>query len=488
VPKRTGRASDDAGVSGANLGGLTGGPGDGLLVFSVLAPIVLDVATDTPSTRGHWLGPFLRLTPATQTTSAICAALLVLLTAGMLFGKSDRLAAWLTHTPRFRWPWLLPVAPMMLSFFWTRPLVPANAALSWDAVVVIAPLLIVAVLAARWDPICVVFVVAAVGVALRWVHFSAFSIDEGADMLPLTRSGVASFVAGQNPYRYYDLPEPVPLTYYPITWLAYVPAYVGHVDLRWTNLVAEAAILGALIHASHASGSHGVRLWRDPSATPSESARARLGLLAWAIQFMLPSSVYFDRITTAPVAWALIAWCLVVVVRAPAYSWALLALTAAATPLAAIMAPAVFVMWWRRRSPREAVLAAGKAALLTAAVLAPFVVWSPRGFLDGAVLWFNDLSRYPGVTWRAYRPWARYVGFGGIFWSAGLERALAPIQWCLVAWVTALFARRAPSAGAFASHAAAAFVAFMSFNSVHWPYFFEPAVCAALVGLCFSFA
>jgi hypothetical protein len=114
-------------------------------------------------------------------------------------------------------------------------------------------------------------------------------------------------------------------------------------------------------------------------------------------------------------------------------------------------------------------------------ILAPFVLWSPRGFIDGAVLWFNDLSRYPGVTWRAYQPWARYLGFGGLFWREGLERALAPIQWLLVGGVTVLFARRRARADLLACHVAAAFVAFMVFSSVNWPYFYQPAIYSALL-------
>ncbi len=455
----------------------------GLLFFVALAPLVLDAATDTPSTRGHWLGPFFRLTPATQTTSVVCALLLVVLTLGVLFGRPDRGPS---RPPDARLPglWLLPVAPMVLSFFWTRPFVPANDALAWNAMVVAAPLGVAALVSARRDPVWIALVVAGVGVVLRWVHFAEFPIDEGADMLPLTRSAVATFVAGNSPYRYYDLPDPLPLTYYPITWLAYVPPYLAHLDLRCTNLVAELAIPVALVHA----GGSGDRFGRRRSGPPSPPASPpRLALLAWAFQFLLPSTIYFDRITTAPVAWALLTWCLVAVVRAPARSWFALGLAAAATPLAAVMAPATIVAWWKGQSPRRAVIAAAKTALLTAAILAPFVIASPRGFLDGAVWWFNDLSRYPATTWRAYRPWARYVGFGGLFWSAGCERGLAPIQWGLVASTAALLARRARTESAlgeaYAAHAAAAFVAFMSFNSVHWPYFFQPAICAALVAL-----
>jgi hypothetical protein len=462
----------------------------------VLAPIVLDVATDTPSTRGHWLGPFFQLTPATQTTSTLCASLLVLLTLGMFFGNGDRLAALLTDASResrFRWPWLLPIAPMVFSFLWTRPFVTSDHALHWNAMVVMAPLLVFALTWARWDPIYIACSIASVGIALRLVHFAQFSIDEGADMLPLTRSALTSFFSGQSPYRYYDLPSPLPLTYYPVTWLAYAPPYLCRIDLRWTNLAAEMAILAALVYADASDRS---RFASDSSGARSLPTRPmRPGLLAWAIQFMFPSAIYFDRITTAPVAWALVTWCLVLTVRKPAHSWAALALTAAATPLAAVIAPVVFVMWWRRLSTRAAVMAVMKTALLTAVLLAPFVLWSPRGFLEGTVLWFNEPSRYPGTTWRAYRPWERYVGFGGIFWSAGLERVLAPIQSGLVGAVSILFAKTEPTGSTerteptgelFASYAAAAFVGFMLFNSVHWPYFYQPAICAALVAVAFS--
>jgi hypothetical protein len=206
-------------------------------------------------------------------------------------------------------------------------------------------------------------------------------------------------------------------------------------------------------------------------------------MLAWSFQFLLPSSIYFDRITTAPVAWAMIAWCVALSAHKSAYDWVILGLTAATTPLVLILAPFVFVMWWHRYSLRRTTLRAAKAGLVATVALAPFIAWSPRGFADGAILWFNDLSRYPGVTWRAYQPWQRYIGFGGLFWHAGLERALAPIQWMLVGAVTVLFARRRARADLLPFHAAGAFVAFMAFNSVHWPYFYQPAVFSALVAI-----
>jgi hypothetical protein len=371
---------------------------------------------------------------------------------------------------------------MIFAFFWTRPHVDPALAIPWNALVVAAPAFVCVATLKRWPPASIATVAAIAGVAVRLVHFARFSIDEGADMLPLTQSAIARFVAGMTPYTYYDydLPDPVPLTYYPLTWLAFLPAYLAHVDLRWTNIAAEMAVLAAVVHAGKAGGNDSEQ---DGNIGTAFMTPADVAMLAWSFYFLLPSSVYFDRITTAPVAWALLAWCVALSARESAYAWVVLGWTAAATPLASIVGPFVFVMWWRHLSLREAVTRTVKAALVATVILAPFVVWSPRGFLDGAVLWFNDLSRYPGTTWRDYRPWQRYIGFGGLFWRAGLERTLAPVQWSLVGGLTALFARKRAPTDLLPSYVAAAFVAFMAFNSVHWPYFYQPALFGALVAI-----
>jgi hypothetical protein len=454
------------------------------LVFAVCASSLIDVATDTPSVRGHWLGPFFQLTPATQLTSACCAAALTLFALFMLFEKSEGSGAMPEPTGAAgdgvfsRLLRLLPATSMVYALFWTQPHVDPAFAIPWNAMVVAAPIFIGVSAFRRWPPLWTAGVVAVVGITVRLVHFARFPIDQGADMLPLTQSALASFLAGKNPYVYYDLPGPVPLTYYPLTWLAFLPPYLAHVDLRWTNIVAEMAVLAAIVRAGSGRGKAGANA--SDGAARFMNAES-VAVLVWSFQFLLPSSVYFDRITTAPVAWALISWCVVLLARESAYAWVVLGLTAAGTPLASIIVPFAFVAWWQRQSPREAAVRTLSAGLVAGVILAPFVVWSPHGFIDGAVLWFNDLSRYPGVTWRAYQPWARYMGFVGLFWSEGLERALAPIQWLLVGGVTALFARRRAQADLLASHVAGAFVAFMVFNSVNWPYFYQPAIYGALL-------
>ncbi len=443
-----------------------------LLLFVLLVSLVIDFSTDTPYRPGSWLGPFYGIGPANRLTSAACAAVLCLLALLPLLGirrpaQGSKPRALTSMAIR-----LLPVASMVFAFFWSRPHVPPSLATYWNVLVVAGPLVVAACAVRRSPPLHLAAAVALVGIAVRMVHFARFSIDVGGDMLPLTQSALDSFVRLQSPYGYHRVPDLLPLTYYPLTWLAYLPAYVAHIDLRWTNTFAELAIPAAVVYAG-----------RRPGSEPSSAAgSAGTALLLWSFVFLLPSSVYFDRITTAPVAWALLAWTLAVTARGSRFDWLFAGLLAAATPLAALLLPFCFVSWWRRFSSRQALLRLGGAAAVALIFIAPFYVWSPRDFLDGAVLWFNDLTRFPGTKWKLAQTWERYVGFGGLFWKAGWQRALALIQWSLIAGLVVLYRFRGAAGRALPAFVAVAFVAFMVFNSVHWPYFYQPALFSALVG------
>ncbi len=438
--------------------------------FVIGASSVIDVANDTPWRTNRWIGPFFQLTPATQLTSATCAALLTLLALFLLVGR-----LWTSPARTDVWARFLALMPgvsMVYAFVWARVFVRSPFVIPWDAMVVAVPALVCFAAFERWPRRCVAGLVLLVGIVVRLIVFARFPVDEGADMLPLTRAALGNLVKGVSPYTYYNLPDPLPLTYFPFTWLAYLPCFLARADLRWTNLVAELAIVSAIVWtARHAR----------ESGDPASGDAADRSLLAWGFVFLLPSSIHFDRITTAPIAWALITWCVALLARRSRHDWILLGATAAATPLAAVLIPFVCVVWWQRHSLRGMLRRGLWAALLTAFVLAPFVLWSPRGFLDGAILWFNDLSRYPGVSWREYQPWERYAGFGGLFWGHGLERALAPVQWLLVMGIAVLFAKT--GGRRLAAHVAAAFLAFMLFNSVNWPYFYQPAIFVGLLAI-----
>lgn len=435
------------------------------LVVALLYASVIDFSTDTPR-----LGPYLRLSPPTQLAAALCAGGLCLLAALLLpprlpVPRAGRILKRLVR--------LAPIAAAVASFLWTRELVPRTAGGPWNAFVVGAPVVMGLIALSPLGNVWLAAAAAVTGVVLRVIHFGAFGPSVGNDMLPLTTSALTSLFAGQPPYATYALPAPLPLTYYPLTFLAYAPAHLAGIDVRWTNVVAQVVVAGAAVFVAVRTRRSG--RWRDRIDTPA--------LILWSFVFLLPSSVYFDRITNAPVAWASLAVMLALVATGNRFASVAVGLAAATTPLTMVLAPFVGLCWWRSRGLRRALLDSAVAALLAAALLLPWILWSPRAFLDGAVLWFNDLDRFPRDKWVRFKTWQRYVGFSGFYWRTGLEAWLKPTQALGVAIVAALFAWAGARPARLGRFCAAGFTAFMVFNPVLWPYFYQPALVAMLIVL-----
>ena len=459
-----------------------------LFAIVVLASALVDFSTDTPYLPGSYIGPFYRVWPPSQTGSTVCAAVFcVLALLSLRAARRQRLVG----SPAFTGRWtaillrLLPLPAMVFAFAWVRPCVQGSMAWAFPVLAVTATLVLAVGALRSWNAAAIAGVAACAGIALRLIYFSHYAIEVGADMLPLTRGALANLMAGRTPYTTYHLPAPLPLTYYPFTWLAYLPPFLLHLDLRWTNLAAGLAIPAGLFYV----GIRGARRAQAPGQTawPWGVRAGHPALLAWAFLFLLPSSIYFDRITTAPVMWALLAWALIATGLGLGCDWLLVGLLGAATPLAAVLAPFVLLAWRHAHGGRGTLIRSAKALLVAALFIVPFLLWSPRGFIDGAVLWFNDLSRFPGTKWAAFGTWQRYAGFGGLFWRAGRQRMLAPIQWTLVVAIAAVYWRRRSDKSRLAAHATAAFAVFMTFNSVHWPYFYQPMIACGLVALALAF-
>lgn len=436
-------------------------------IAAILVAAVIEFSTDTPG-----LGPFYGLGPASQKTSAWCAVAIVMLALATL--------------PRVRtrtWPrWsavalrLAPAGAALCSFLWTAPLVSLRAGERWDAFVVLTIggfVVLALVHGRRRVPASYVAALAVfAGIVLRATHMRAFGPHVGADMIPLVTSAVDSLLSGQSPYRWHEVPGRLPLTYYPLTVLAYVPARLLAIDLRWTNVAAQLAILVAL---RWAGGARARAQHSEANRQVSEGAT-----LGFSVLFLLPSSVYFDRITTAPIAWAMLTWLLVLVGLGSRRAWLLLALAAVTTPLAALCFPFAAIVAYRLRGGRRAALELLGAGGLAALLLLPWYLWAPSDFVEGTVRWFNDLDRYPGTVWNWDRAWERYVGLGGLFWDAGRERWLKPMQAASVLLIAGLFARRSVPTPKAPAYAASAFALFMVFNPVHWPYFYQPVVMLLL--------
>lgn len=308
---------------------------------------------------------------------------------------------------------------------------------------------------------------ALLGSFARLASFAYVPIEPArGDMLPLVQRALDNLFAGRSPYTTYAMPWELPLTYLPVTWLAYLPPYTLGLDIRLTNLLAELLIGAALA-------------WL---ATARHEPRDEPGRLLWAWVFLQPTSLNWSLSTTAPVLWALLALTLVLTLGGRLRSAALaLGLCAAASPLAVVAAPFMLLRWLRVVGWRRAVLLAGGAGLVALAFVLPFLIWSPQEFLFGGLRWFNDNDLFPRLRWELDQTWARMVGFSGIFWRHGLVGILKPIQALLLAGLIGLYWRWGASGERLAPLVVVAFLLFMVFNPVLWPYLYNPALIAALV-------
>ena len=93
-------------------------------------------------------------------------------------------------------------------------------------------------------------VLAALGILWRFQVYNGTRIHSSmGDMLPLIDMVTATFLAGEFPYKIYELPWKIPLTYMPGMWMPYLPAQVFDFDLRHMGLLFTAGTMVLMIGA-----------------------------------------------------------------------------------------------------------------------------------------------------------------------------------------------------------------------------------------------
>ncbi len=347
---------------------------------------------------------------------------------------------------------------------WTAPRL-------WGLAFGIGMLLALAFFKVGWVAIGSLFV----GTWIRTIHMEYIPIKpENGDMLPLVNGAIENLLAGRSPYQMYQMPWEVPLTYLPVTWLAYVPTYLLNVDLRWTNISAELMIAAALVWLSAQRNS-----W-------SATWRYEPGLALWAWIYLQPSVIHWDMGNTAPITWALLAWLLAFVVAGrPRASAILLGLTAAGSPLVAVFGPFIGLWWLRKYGFGQALRLAFLSGVVAGLVVLPFLLWSPQEFITGTYRWFNNIDGWPRQKWTETDPnvWSIITGYSGEFWARDTEHLLKPIQMLIVGVIALLFWLRGAQVEEVCNYAAAAYLGFMLFNPVLWPYLYNPVLIAGLVAV-----
>ena len=321
------------------------------------------------------------------------------------------------------------------------------------------------------------------GLALRAFEFKLTPIaPPQGDMLPLVVLAVTNTLNGQPPYRMYHMPWDVPLTYMPLCWLAYAPLLLAGFDPRWTNTLADIAVLGAIYFAG--------RRYDDKTL---RNAAACL----WAAWFVAHRIVKYDAGIAAEVQWAALSWLAALAVERNRWTPAVFGAALATTPLALPLAPSIAVAWHRawnrpasarphRSNARPLLRATLIAASVGAALIGPWLLWCPNEFVAGVFLWFNDIDRFPREKWLENRAWIVHPGLAGLFWTLHGERLLKPLQALVTAGLAVLYARKTAATGPRATlggELVAVFLLFLLFNPMVWAYLWEPGVCLALVAL-----
>jgi hypothetical protein len=310
-------------------------------------------------------------------------------------------------------------------------------------------------------------VAVALGIAVRLAVYAARPIDPLlADMLPAVRAAAHNLLGGHDPYTMYQMPAwVVPLAYFPLTLLAYVPATALGVDLRATNVVLDVA-LGAVV-------------W-----TLARRRGRALAPALWAWTFIGVASVGWSADTEHPVGWLLLAATLALAAdERPRLTAIALGLSMAASPLTAPAALFLGLHWLRTRGPRAT---AGLVALSLVPFLAfvvPFYLWNPKNFLFGVFQWHNDNSLYPSEKWRVSRTWETQMGLSGLFWRMNRVWLLKPLQAIALALLAVRFWRRGAAREQLLPAIAVAYVAFAMLNPMLWGYLYWPAGIAALLAL-----
>jgi uncharacterized membrane protein len=162
-----------------------------------------------------------------------------------------------------------------------------------------------------------------------------------------------------------------------------------------------------------------------------------------------------------------------------------LGVTAAGTPFVAVFALFIGLHWLRERGLVETIRLTVIAGIVAGLIIGPFLLWAPGDFVTGTYRWFNNIGGWPRQKWIETDPhiWSVITGFSGEFWARGTEHWLKPIQALIVLLIAAVYWRRGARLTLLTSHAVPAFLGFMLFNPVLWPYLYNPALIAGLVGI-----
>jgi hypothetical protein len=290
-----------------------------------------------------------------------------------------------------------------------------------------------------------------------------------SDMLVLIDRALGELLHGRSPYRSFALVDAagrnydLPLTYLPGTWLAYLPARLLGFDLRFTNVLIEAIVAGALA-VGLVKGRY----------SPLETRGRWLGasfLAAYALNGQFVRRVDAE---ISPLCAVLLLLFFALQAQRIRGTFTALGLGLATSPLAILAVPFVGAHVWRRRGGRSAALGLLSAAVIASAIVLPFALASPAAFRAGLWDHWRALAGY-SYEWAAGA--MMNVNFTLLFFRYDAQTWLPVIQSVLSIgiflagyWHTEGY--RSPSAAL--AWASLVLYFFVATNIVVWDYLYQP--------------
>ena len=286
-----------------------------------------------------------------------------------------------------------------------------------------------------------------------------------ADMLPLILSALRDFWRdGLYPYHFYQTGNwQTPLTYPPGLWLAFSPAYLLKVDIRYASAFCMGAV--SMIGMFAAWAGRGRGRFAPLALLPAAA------VIFW-FYVMPPFDSLHAGLHVAPYWLAVVLWAWTTrrghwVLSAVFFGWAFVA-----RPPFVLVFPFWLLFLWRNRRQLPLipmVLAFGFTGFVTSFF---FFLRDPDAFCYGVNVWYkigsdyfisSDPSRVHGIGWT------------GLLWHAGLYAWKMPAAGILVAAMLVWSGFRLRTANDLFCHAGVAMTLFLMFSIVPWFYvYFAP--------------
>lgn len=310
-----------------------------------------------------------------------------------------------------------------------------------------------------------VFAALALYIVICIVQIGRFELGSQSDMLLIVEKAVEAFISFEQPYGFYSVQPSgmesysVPLTYFPLTWLIYLPAYLIDFDPRWINVTL---IAGSTLFAA---------VFLKKNTRNRELVNVQLCILI----AVLLNGYFIHRIDSeiflTGIVLALL--CLSVLYQKTRLAAGLFGMGIATSPLIGVLAPILIIHYYRNLGFRNLITFLTLSGSAAAVFFLPIMVWSAAEFFTSTVIHWQSLESYPSA-------WAlgniKNLNFSVFFYADGNQQYLKFLQVALLTIMAGLYLKR-PRAPEFSHLLVFLFLSlflFLIFNIIVWTYLFFP--------------